>query len=64
MQAAVEETMDKLTTGTDYEVRRLSEGFGLDWTIADVTVRRRETISALRSRNKAYKERKSTMKVI
>ena len=56
--------MDKLTTGTDHEVRRLSEGFGLGGTKGDVTVRRQETISALRNRNKTYKQRKATMKVI
>ena len=37
---AVEEIMDKLTTGPEHEVRRLSEGFGLGGTRGDVTVKR------------------------
>ena len=63
MESAMEEIMDKLTTGSHEEARKYSEGLTLGNTKASKGLTRKQTISALRKRNQTYKEHKKTMKV-
>ena len=63
MESAVEDIMDKLTTGTDDQVRKYSQGFTLGNNKVSKGLSRKQTISALRNRNQTYKARKATMKV-
>ena len=63
MESAVEEIMDKLTSGTETEARKYSEGLSLGDKKSTKGLHRKQTISALRKRNQTYKERKRTMKV-
>merc|ERR1719436_234595 len=59
MEDAVEDIMDKLTTGTEAEQRKYSQGLSLGNNKASKGLNRKQTISALRKRNQTYKERKS-----
>ena len=63
MESAVEDIMDKLTTGTDDQVKRYSQGLTLGNNKMSKGLSRKQTISALRNRNQTYKARKATMKV-
>ena len=58
MENAVEDIMDKLTTGTEEQQRKYSEGLSLGNNKKNKGLNRKQTISALRQRNQTYKERK------
>ena len=58
MESAVEDIMDKLTTGTEEQQRKYSEGLSLGNNKKTKGLNRKQTISALRQRNQTYKERK------
>jgi chitin synthase len=62
MESAVQDIMDKLTTGTEEEQRKYSQGLTLGNNKKSKGLNRKQTISALRQRNQTYKERKATMK--
>ena len=58
MESAVEDIMDKLTTGTEEQQRNYSERLSLGNNKKTKGLNRKQTISALRQRNQKYKERK------
>ena len=60
MESAVKNIMDKLTTGTSDDVEKY---FTLGNNLSSKGLNRQKTISALRSRNKTYKDRKATLNV-
>jgi hypothetical protein len=63
MESAVEDILNKLTTGTEEEQRKYSQGLTLGNNKASKGLNRKQTISALRKRNQTYKERKATTKI-
>ena len=67
MEDAIAEIMEKVTSGTEAEQRRYSQGVlpvsSKKSSNGSTSLRRRETISALKKRNHTYKERKQSVKV-
>ena len=63
MESAVEDILNKLTTGTEEEQRKYSQGLTLGNNKASKGCNRSAMISAVSKRNQSYKEQKATMKV-
>ena len=60
MQSAVEDTLNELTTGTEQQQRKCSEGISLGNNMKNKGLKRQKTISALIQRNQTYKEGKKS----
>ena len=58
MESAVEDTLNKLTTGPEEQQRKYSEGLSLGNNMKNKGLKRKQTISALRQRNQTYRESK------
>ena len=58
MESAVEDTLNKLTTGTEEQQRKNSEGISLGNNMKNKGLKRQKTISALTQRNQTYRESK------